>query len=84
MIQFTAVSKTDHKGDVNQLSDICSHLKEKNPSLHKLVFVIPKENIKSSQYQENLSDISQYVIAMDTSPSINFSEMRNGYFKMIG
>ena len=61
----------------NQLSDIRSHLKEKDPSFHKLVFVIPKENFKSFQYQENLSDISHYVFVIDTNdtPSINFSEM---------
>mmetsp|Transcript_27624 Transcript_27624/g.46718 ORF Transcript_27624/g.46718 Transcript_27624/m.46718 type:complete len:82 (-) Transcript_27624:259-504(-) len=59
------VSEDRHKGAVNRLEDIRAGLFEKDPSKHMMVFVVPKKNIKSFKYQEDLSDIPQFVLCPD-------------------
>jgi hypothetical protein len=71
LLQMT-VSATEHRGAVNRLQDIRKHLSEKNPSKHKMVFVVPKKNMKTFKYQEDLSDIPQFVLCPD--PVLNTME----------
>eukprot|EP01038_Epipyxis_sp_PR26KG_P015760 gene15760-21341_t len=60
LIQFT-ISPHYHKGASNRLSEIRATLLEKNQANHKMVFVIPSENLKSFKFQTELLDIQQYV-----------------------
>ena len=70
LLQMT-VSEERHKGAVNRLGDIRGCL-QGNPAEHKMVFVVPKKNIKSFKYQEDLSDIPQFVLCPD--PVLNTVE----------
>lgn len=73
LLQMT-VSEERHKGAVNRLHDIRERLSEKNPSKHMMVFVVPKKNIKTFKYQEDLSDIPQFVLCPD--PVLNTMEQK--------
>jgi hypothetical protein len=64
LLQMT-VSKERHKGAVSRLQAIRDSLLEKNPLNHMMVFVVPKDNIKSFKYQEGLGDIPQFVMSPD-------------------
>mmetsp|Transcript_27623 Transcript_27623/g.46716 ORF Transcript_27623/g.46716 Transcript_27623/m.46716 type:complete len:82 (-) Transcript_27623:259-504(-) len=58
-------SEKRHKGAVNSLEEIRAGLSGKDPSKHMKVFVVPEENITSFKYQEDLSDIPQFVLCPD-------------------
>jgi hypothetical protein len=66
LFQMTVSSK-NHKGAVDQLEDIRSHLKEKEQSKHRMIFVVPSANMKSFQYQSNMMNIKQYLLCPDAS-----------------
>jgi hypothetical protein len=54
-----------HDGSTTQLEFIRSQLKEKDRSLHKFVFVIPRANSQTFKFQTDLGDIKQYVLDDD-------------------
>jgi hypothetical protein len=72
LLQFT-VSPDKHKGASNKLNEIRSHLNEKNFSKHMMVFIIPYENRDSFKFQQDLSDIKQYITFDD--PVSNLSTL---------
>ena len=45
---------------------------EKVPKKHKMVFVVPKKSMRTFKYQEDLSDIPQFVLCPD--PVLNTME----------
>lgn len=59
LIQFTVTSS--HRGSVESLAEIRSYLREKNQAKHKLVFIVPKENLKIFRHQSALGAIKQYI-----------------------
>jgi hypothetical protein len=56
-----ATSPNEHEGNLSQLRLIRSQLKEKDPTKHKFVFVIPSKNGQTFQFQSDLGDIRQYI-----------------------
>lgn len=65
LIQFTT-SPNKHKGAVDKLSQIRAQLLEKDESKHKMLFVVPKENLTTFEFQEDLSTIHQFVTCDDS------------------
>jgi len=59
LIQFTN-SPEYHKGAANKLSEIRSLLLERNQTNHKMIFVIPVENVQTFKYQSDLN-IPQFI-----------------------
>ena len=64
LLQMT-VCKEKHKGAVDRLDEIRRQLPEKNFSKHRIVFVVPPENVKSFKYQKDLGGINQFVLCPD-------------------
>ena len=60
LIQYT-VATTDHKGAVDQLDRIRDQLSDKDPANHRMIFVVSRDNFNTFKYQEDLSDIRQYI-----------------------
>jgi hypothetical protein len=65
LIQFT-VSPTKHKGSSASLSEIRRQLRS-SPDLHRIVFVIPRENIETFRYHNDLGDLRQFLCLADPS-----------------
>ena len=65
------VSPCSHKGNVSVLQDMRSQLLETDPSKHRMIFVVPRANLKTFQYQEDLGDIAQFVTSTETVTSEN-------------
>jgi hypothetical protein len=61
LIQYT-ISPTNHKGAVEQLATIREQLRDKNSRNHRMIFVVPKTNLKTFKHQENLASIRQFII----------------------
>ena len=68
LLQFTT-SPVTHKGSSASLPIIRSLLREKKQDMHKMIFVIPKDNLRSFTYQTDLPDIQQYITCADTVAS---------------
>lgn len=66
LIQFT-VSPQKHEGSLKMLPAIRAQLREKDPSKHRLIFVIPLENVKTFRYHANLPEIRQLICVTDPS-----------------
>jgi hypothetical protein len=65
-ILFQMTVSSDHSGGaIDQLSNIRGRLKEKDPSKHRMIFVVPESSLKAFQYQNNLKDISQFTLCPD-------------------
>ena len=60
LLQMT-VSPENHKGAVDKLSSIREKLTGA-PSEHMMIFVVPRKNLKTFKYQEDLDGISQYLL----------------------
>ena len=60
LIQYT-VARTDHKGAIDQLDRIRDQLSDKNLANHRMIFVVSRDNFNTFKYQEDLSDIRQYI-----------------------
>jgi hypothetical protein len=60
IIQYT-VATSDHKGATNQLDRIRDQLSDKDPANHRMIFVVSSDNFNTFKYQEDLSDIRQYI-----------------------
>ena len=59
LLQFT-ISPTDHKGSIDSLPGIRKQLDAPRKD-HKMIFVVPIQNLLKFRYQAKLGDISQYV-----------------------
>ena len=66
LIQFTT-SPRDHKGSTASLAAIRDALHEKNPIKHRMVFVIPRENISTFRFCSGLADICQFMCTDEPS-----------------
>jgi hypothetical protein len=68
MLLQMPVSAQKHRGTaVGKLSTIRDQLLEKDRSKHMMIFVVPRKSLKTFQYQEDLDDISQYLLCPDPS-----------------
>jgi hypothetical protein len=65
LVQFTTAPE-QHEGSLLQLSDIRAHLRA-SPKDHRIIFVVPPENIKTFRYHPKLAGIRQLVCAADPS-----------------
>ena len=65
IVQFT-ISPKKHKGSLEQLTEIRKRLRAL-PNDHRIIFVIPLENINTFQYHPTLAGIRQLVCAADPS-----------------
>jgi hypothetical protein len=65
LIQFTTSPKK-HEGSLLQLPAIRSHLRA-GAEEHRMIFVIPQENIETFRFHADLGDIRQYVCLADPS-----------------
>jgi hypothetical protein len=65
IVQFT-ISPEKHKGSQEQLTEIRKHLWA-SPNDHRIIFVIPPENINTFRYHPQLADIRQLVCVADPS-----------------
>lgn len=61
LLQMT-ISTCKHKGAIERLSDIRAELTEKEQSEHMMVFVVPRKNMKTFQYQSDLAGIRQFLM----------------------
>jgi hypothetical protein len=78
LLQFT-VSPNSHKGSIESLPGIRKQLRA-DPKDHKMIFVVPVDNLSSFQYQTNLGDIPQYVTTYESAvPEINSKRKRTRY-----
>ena len=64
LLQFTTSPRV-HKGSVDSLQHIRSLLHERNQDMHKMIFVVPKDNLQSFTYQSDLPNICQYITCDD-------------------
>lgn len=60
IIQYMTTVK--HKGDSNELDIIRNMLNDKITNHHKIIFVVPQNNLNKFKYQKNLSNVNQFVI----------------------
>jgi len=65
LIQFT-VSPIKHKGSSQSLSGIRAQL-HAPPDQHRLIFVIPRENIETFRFHTDLKEIRQFLCLAETS-----------------
>ena len=65
LIQFT-ISPEKHKGSLEQLTEIRKCLRAL-PKGHRIIFVVPPENINTFRYHPKLSGIRQFVCVADPS-----------------
>ena len=65
IVQFT-ISPEKHKGSLEQLTEIRKRLRAL-PKDHRIIFVIPPENINTFRYHPTLADIRQFVCVADSS-----------------
>ena len=65
IIQFT-ISPEKHKGSLEQLTEIRKCLRAL-PNDHRIIFVVPPENINTFRYHPKLSGIRQFVWVADPS-----------------
>ena len=59
------VSAKKHDGNVAALAGIRNQLLEQDASQHSMIFVVPRDHLKSFQYQDSLGDIPQFVTTVD-------------------
>ena len=64
-IQYTVSLK--HKGAVDRLDAMREQLKEKDRNKHRVVFVVPHNNVRTFKFQSNLATISQFICIDDPS-----------------
>lgn len=64
-IQYTV--SLNHKGAVDQLDTMREQLREKDRSKHRVVFVVPHNNVRTFKFQSNLATISQFICIDDPS-----------------
>ena len=65
IVQFT-ISPEKHKGSLEQLAEIRKRLWA-SPNDHRIIFVIPSENVNTFRYHPKLAGIRQLVCAVDPS-----------------
>ena len=65
IVQFI-ISPEKHKGSLEQLTEIRKRLRA-SPKDHRIIFVIPPENVNTFRYHPTLADIRQFVCVADSS-----------------
>ena len=73
LIQFTTSPKK-HKGSLTNLTDVRAQLRAPFNE-HRLIFVIPKENLDTFVYHTELKDIRQFICLPDPSVMVPKSLM---------